>query len=353
MVAAAALQAPPKVTVVHPPDWLVRAAGGAAARLLVFARIAIMERPHVVGGFHLLFNGLAAGLVAPMVGARSLYVSVGGPMEIVDGGIWAENRLFTLLGTRRPSIERGLSRIVGAFDIIVTMGTRAARFFRERNASADIHVIPGGLDLSLYRPSDSTPRADVIFVGRLAAIKRLDVLIEAISRARNRLPAIGAVLVGDGPERPALERMVRALDLSRHVTFAGRQSDVPRWLAGARVFILTSETEGVSLSLMEALACGVPAIVPDVGDLADAVQDGVNGYLIAGRDPAAFADRLVELLTDESTRRRFAAHARQSALGYDRRAIARRWDELLGASSGRPASAEGLQDRAAVHASSQ
>ena len=233
------------------------------------------------------------------------------------------------------------------------MGTRAARFYRERNKSADIHVIPGGLDLSLYRPSDSAPRADVIFVGRLAAIKRLDVLLQAIGRVRDRMPAIDAVLVGEGPERPALERMTRALDLSDQVTFAGRQGDVARWIAGARVFVLTSETEGVSLSLMEALACGVPAVVPDVGDLADAVQDGVNGYIVPSREPAAFAERLVDLLTDESRRRRFAVQARQSALAYDRLAIARRWDELLGVSSPRAAQAPGLQDRAAAHASSQ
>jgi glycosyltransferase involved in cell wall biosynthesis len=167
------------------------------------------------------------------------------------------------------------------------------------------------------------------------------------------MPAIDAVLVGEGPERPALERMTRALDLSDHVTFAGRQRDVARWLAGARVFVLTSETEGVSLSLMEALACGVPAVVPDVGDLADAVQDGVNGYVVPSREPEAFAERLVDLLTDESRRRRFAVQARQSALAYDRLAIARLWDELLGVSSPRAVQAPGLQDRAAVHVSSQ
>jgi L-malate glycosyltransferase len=71
----------PKVEVVRPPALLVRLVGGVVARLAVFAWVAMRSRPDVVGGFHLLFNGLVAGIVARLVGARSLYFSVGGPTE--------------------------------------------------------------------------------------------------------------------------------------------------------------------------------------------------------------------------------------------------------------------------------
>jgi glycosyltransferase involved in cell wall biosynthesis len=100
-------------------------------------------------------------------------------------------------------------------------------------------------------------------------------------------------------------------------------------LARARTFVLTSQSEGVSLSLMEALACGVPAVVANVGDLGDVLVHGVNGYLVDGDAAGAFADRLTELLSNETLRRRFAAAARSSAGEYGVDAIVRRWEEVL------------------------
>ena len=146
LVATTPLAPMDKVSVVQPPRWLIRVAGSAGARLLVFTALALRRRPHIVGGFHLLFNGLTAALVAPLAGARSLYFCVGGPAEVLDGGIRAENKLFNRLETADPVVERQLVRATASFDTIITMGTSAAAFLRERGARGEIHVIPGGLD---------------------------------------------------------------------------------------------------------------------------------------------------------------------------------------------------------------
>ena len=341
MVAAAPMPGADKVEVVCPPVWLVKVAGSATARLLVFAVLAVRTRPDIVGGFHLLFNGLAASLIAPLVGARSLYFCVGGPMEVVDGGIWAENKVFNLLGTPSKRIEHLLVRLIAECDLIITMGTKAAVFMRERGVNAEIHVIPGGLDAREYAPSDRTPTRDVVFVGRLAPIKRLDLLLAAMAVVKRDLPDVRLSIVGDGPLRASLEEMVNTLDLAGNVTFEGHRSDVSSILAEARIFALTSDTEGVSLSVMEALACGVPAVVSNVGDLGDIVADGRNGFLVDGRTPEAFAARISEILIDEPKRRRFAREARLTASRYEIGAITGCWDAVLGqpAPSSAPASA--------------
>lgn len=318
-----------KVSVVAPPGWLVACCGSAGSRLIVFTLLAFRERPEIVGGFHLLFNGLAAALVAPVVGARSMYICVGGPAEVLDGGILAENRLFNALRTPDAFIERLLLRAVRTFDVIITMGSGARSFLRERGVASGIHVIPGGLDLAIYSPSNEPPRADVVFVGRLAAIKRPWLLLDAIAAARSRLGRMSAMIVGDGPLRAQLEDHARATGLGDAVTFTGHRSDAADLLARARVFVLTSQSEGVSLSLMEALACGVPAVVANVGDLSDVLADGVNGYLVNGDDALPFADRLVQLLSDEFLRRRFASAARAGADAYGVDAITRRWESVL------------------------
>jgi glycosyltransferase involved in cell wall biosynthesis len=348
MVAAAPMPGAEKVHVVCPPDWLLRVAGSAAARLIVFAVLAIRTRPDIVGGFHLLFNGLAASLIAPLVGARSLYFCVGGPMEVVDGGIWAENKVFNLLRTPSKTIENQLVRLIAEFDIIITMGTKAAEFMRERGVKAEIHVIPGGLDAGEYAPSVRPPTRDVVFVGRLVPIKRLDLLLSAMALVKRDIPGVRLSIVGDGPLRASLEQMVRETGLAGNVVFEGHRSDVNSILAEARVFVLTSDTEGVSLSVMESLACGVPAVVSNVGDLGDIIADGRNGFLVDSRTPEAFAVRIREMLTDEPRRLRFAREACLTASLYEIGAITGRWDVVLGHSAPSPASAPALRDTAPV-----
>jgi L-malate glycosyltransferase len=318
-----------KVTVVVPPRWLTACLGSAGSRLIVFAVVAVRDRPEIAGGFHLLFNGLAAALVAPLAGARSMYVCTGGPAEVLDGGILAENRVFNALRTPDAAIERLLVRAVQTFDVIITMGSGARSFFRERGAQGDIHVIPGGLDLALYRPSSEPPSTDILFVGRLAPIKRPFLLLKAVAAVRARLDRVSVMFVGDGPLRPELEAQARDLNLGDAVTFTGHRSDAVDLLARARVFVLTSQSEGVSLSLMEALACGVPAVVANVGDLADVLEHGVNGFLVDGDEPGDFADRLVELLSNERLRSQFASAARSGAARYGVEATTRRWEAVL------------------------
>jgi len=318
-----------RVRLVEPPKWLVACLGPAGSRLIVFALIALRERPDIVGGFHLLFNGLAAALIAPIVGARSMYICVGGPAEVLDGGILAENRLFNALRTPDRVVERLLLQAVRTFDLIITMGTSGRSFFRERGVTSDINVIPGGLDLALYTPSSEPPSVDVIFVGRLEPIKRPRLLLEAIAAARSRLGHLSATIVGDGALRRELEAHALAIGLGESVTFTGQRSDAVALLAQARIFVLTSQSEGVSLSLMEALACGVPGVVAQVGDLPDVLADGVNGFLVDSDDPLEFGNRLVQLLSDEPLRRRFAEAARRSAEAYGVAATTRRWDSVL------------------------
>jgi len=334
-----------KVTVVRPPAWLIRAVGEAPARFLVFTALALRRRPHVVGGFHLLFNGLAAALVAPVVGARSMYICVGGPMEVVNGGILAENRLFNRLRGPDLAVERLLVRATTAFDIIVTMGSGAAAFLMERGAKGQVHVIPGGLDRARYRPSSATPGTDIIFVGRLAPIKRPELLLEAIERVTRVLPALKATIVGDGDLRAALEERAGRLGIAHNVVFTGRRADVHHLLQAARVFVLTSQSEGVALSLMEALACGVPAVAPRVGDLGDVLADGVNGFLVDGDSPDAFAVRILDLLTNEPKRIRFAEAAQRAAHAYDVAAMALRWDDVL---RGRPMEPTGYSSESSM-----
>lgn len=318
-----------KVVPIYPPPWLRHLCGDVAARLLTFVAVAVSRRPHVIGGFHLLVNGLLASALARIVRARSLYFCVGGPLELLDGGIWAENRLFGLLETPDPRIEGQLIRGVGTFDAVITMGRSAARFFRQHAVRTCFHIVPGGIDADEFHPACAPPVTDLILVGRLAEIKRIDIFLQAVALASRTLPDLSATIVGDGELGESLVQMARQLGIDSRVRFAGRQSNVSDWLRQARVFVLTSDSEGLALSLMEAMMCGLVPIVSHVGDLGDLVIDGANGCLVQRRCVEAFAARIVDLLRDPAQLQSLSVAARQGTLRYDLAPITNQWTKIL------------------------
>jgi glycosyltransferase involved in cell wall biosynthesis len=329
MVATSPVPPVEGVEAIYPPTWLRRCIGRVPARLLVFAWVAVRTRPHVIGAFHLLFNGLFASLLARCLGARSMYFCVGGPAEMLSGGIWSENRFFERLPSPDPTVERWLIEAVGTNDLVITMGTRAVEFFRKHGVTTAIHVVPGGIDPKRFDGSGKVATYDAILVGRLARIKRIDLFIRAIDRLSRTRPDVRALIVGDGALAGELKALVVELGLTERVIFAGHQQDVAPWLRQSKVFVLTSDSEGLALSLMEAMMCGLPAVVSDVGDLGDLVADGVNGYLVPSREADAFAARLSTVLSDPSTYSSFASAARDSARRFETAETIRLWDRVL------------------------
>jgi glycosyltransferase involved in cell wall biosynthesis len=297
--------------------------------LLTFGLVALRSRPHVIGGFHLLVNALAASVLARIVRARSLYFCVGGPLELLDGGVWAENRLFGLMETPDAVVERELIRSAATFDAVVTMGRSTVRFFHEHGVQTQFHIVPGAIDPQEFCPSEEPAVTDLILIGRLAEIKRIDVFLQAVALASTKLPGLTATIVGDGELRASLEQIARTSGLDGRVRFAGPQARVSDWLRGARVFVLTSDSEGLALSMMEAMMTGLPVIVSNVGDLGDLVEDGVNGYLVPRRHAEKFAARIVEVLSNPARRASLSTAARETALQCALAPISCKWNRIL------------------------
>jgi glycosyltransferase involved in cell wall biosynthesis len=226
-------------------------------------------------------------------------------------------------------VESRFLKIVAESDTVITMGTRAVGFFQGKGIDTDYQIVSGGIDPTRFQPVDEVPSYDLILTGRLAEIKRIDVFLHAVRIVAGRIPNVKAVIVGDGKWRERLQALSADLGIDRNVEFVGQQNAVEDWLRRSRIFLLTSDSEGLSLSMMEAMMCGLPAVVSDVGDLADLVEDGVTGYLVPRRSPQLFAARIVELLSDEQKLRAFSQAARRSALRYETQATVRRWDRIL------------------------
>lgn len=332
----------PGIEAVYPPPLLQKVFGATAARLLTFYWTTFRKRPVMVGGIHIMVNGLLTVIAGKLFGARSLYFCVGGPAEVIGGGVHGLDNAIVNMETPDEVVERRMLRIIGEADEIITMGGGAARFFREHGITSRIHVVAGGVDSSRYLPVSEPADTDIVVTGRLVRVKRVDVFLQTLQLVASHIPDVRAVIVGGGDLREELERQARELGLEPNVTFAGFVQDdaVTRHLQRARLFVLSSDTEGLSLSLIEAMMCGLPAVVSDVGDLGDLVESGVNGYLVPRRNPPAFTERIIELLSDEARRQRFAHAARQAALRFDTKAITARCNNVLEGRLPDPSTAE-------------
>ena len=173
-------------------------------------------------------------------------------------------------------------------------------------------VIPNAVDVRAFPQARHDGRRPLVLsVGRLAEPKDALTLVRALAA----VPAHGfsALLVGDGPDRPAVEAEVRRFGL-QDVTLAGTRDDVPELLARADVFVLSSRSEGAPLSILEAMAAGLPVVSSRVGGVPELVVDGVTGLLVPPGDPAAMAAALGRLLEDADLRRRLGAAGRERAL---------------------------------------
>lgn len=319
----------PKIEQVPPPRWLGRIVGATPARLLLFSWLALRRRPDVVGGFHLLVNGLLAAVVARLVGARSVYFCGGGPREVEGGGFVCGNRLFHLLQAPDAVLERKLIKAVNAFDLVVTMGRRAVQFFREHGVSARFEVVPGGIDARRFAQNGVTKIYDLILVAHFTPVKRIDLFLETVRDLAARLPEVRAVIVGTGELEAFYRDLAGKSGVAGRVTFAGFQRDVVPWLNQSKIFVLTSDSEGLSLSLMEAMMCGLPCVVSDVGELGELVEDGVNGCLVRERTPSAFARALQPLLAEAGRWSECSRAARAAARQIDLEPMAQRWDNIL------------------------
>jgi glycosyltransferase involved in cell wall biosynthesis len=172
-----------------------------------------------------------------------------------------------------------------------------------------VAVIPNGVDTQRFRPQPELRRTvrrqlripdDAPLCGIVAALrpeKYHELFLRVAADVQRRLPTAHFLIIGDGPQRSQLERLANGLNCRAQIHFLGARTDIPELLAALDLFALTSRNEANPVSVLEALACGVPVVAPRVGSLGETVIDGQTGYLVAADDAEAATHRWLELLS--------------------------------------------------------
>jgi glycosyltransferase involved in cell wall biosynthesis len=232
-------------------------------------------------------------------------------------------RIFTVHGWAFAAHSGFSSRLYRWLDRLVEPLTTVTICVSERERAAGLAagtcarertvVIPNAVDVEgapRSRPVERE-RPLILAVGRLKAPKDFPTLIRALGDLRP--DSFEAVIVGDGPDRPRLEEEIETLGLTGPVRLAGERRDVPELLAAADVFVLPSVSEGLPVSVLEAMAAGLPVVASRVGGVPEQVSDGQTGLLVEPGDPNALAAALARLIAEPSLRRRLGAAGRARA----------------------------------------
>jgi colanic acid/amylovoran biosynthesis glycosyltransferase len=235
-------------------------------------------------------SSCTVAMLAAHLGGFSFSTSIHGPGEFLHPGKWA-------LGEKA---SRAL------FVACISHFCRSQMMlWCPEEAWRRLHIVHCGVRAAEYEVVEHEGIGSrVVYVGRLTKVKALPILLDAVASLAERWPALELNLIGDGPERVALESCARRLGIERNVRILGYQSeeDVRNLLQQADVFAMSSLAEGVPVVLMEAMACGLPVVAPSVAGVGELVQAGVTGFITPPGDVATLADRIGQLLTNPELR---------------------------------------------------
>ena len=308
----------------------------ALARLVSLAR---SFKPDIVHT-HLAKAGALGRVAARIAGVRIVVHTYHGS---VFRGYFGQRESAVYLG-----IERALARITTRI-VAITSGQKADLIGLGIAPAGKIVEIPLGLDLDQFRELPSRedaiaalglPRDGryVAIVARLVPIKDIPTFLRALARVTESVPDARGLVVGDGPERRAVEAIARDLGLGDRCRFLGWRADLPNVYAASDVVALSSLNEGSPVSVIEAMAAGRAVVATAVGGVPDVV-DQATGMLVPAGDHRALADAIAGLLKDPERRAELGRNGRELSVrrfGSDRLVadIDRLYADLLGRGTG-------------------
>lgn len=246
-----------------------------------------------------------------------------------------------------PWFGAALRRLAGEWtDHVVVVSSPLIEFLTDVCGLTRSRVshVANGIDVNRFTPDpkDAPPAwpdlgggIAIGSVARLAVEKNQALLLDAFARIAGELPDVHVVVLGEGPEREALEARARRLGIADRVHLPGFSAATDLIYPQFDIFTLTSNAEGTSISLLEAMACARPIVATAVGGNPEILGHGDAGLLVPARDPGALAEALKALLGDPELRATFGSRGRQRVLdSYSREAMATQYENLYYAARG-------------------
>ncbi|GIL15862.1 MAG: 1,2-diacylglycerol 3-glucosyltransferase [Chloroflexota bacterium] len=233
-----------------------------------------------------------------------------------------------------PLLKPFLRRIWSEAGIVTAISKEHQRLAHETLPELEIPIIYNGVDTDAFRPamrSSQPAEINILCVGRLIERKGQHHLLRAFAELRVHFPKCCLTLIGTGDAEVSLKRLAEELNIIEAINFAGflPHSQMPAIYQRADIFVLPSQSEGMSIALLEALASGLPVIVTDTGGTDELILEGINGFIVKWGDVNALKDALTRLIQDMQRRTVMGEASRRMVLKYSWAEIAKRYVEAM------------------------
>lgn len=278
------------------PVLWIGAEAAPPARLWRIVAALRRDPPAILQSQH-FYTNLYAAAAARLLGAREI--------GALRSDVFSEVASHALAG----AISLRLPRLLAANSQAAIANARSLGLPASR-----LRLLPNVVDAAAFAPVDRTGRegATLLAVGRFTPEKRFDRILRLLARVRREAPLpVRAILVGDGPDRPQMERLAAELGLGGAVEFRGEVREIASVYREADALLLASEYEGAPNVVLEAMACGLPVVAAAVGDVPQFVRDGETGFLSKPYDEAQMSAMILRLAADRELRTALGAAARR------------------------------------------
>ncbi|HOT84889.1 MAG TPA: glycosyltransferase family 4 protein [Methanofastidiosum sp.] len=239
----------------------------------------------IVISYYLIPHGIIGYFVSRAIGAKCCISIIGDLLYHLD----------------TPFLGKLYLKILKSSDFITVTGIKSKRILIDKDVDENkIFIMPNVINTDEYKCEGSRKEYDISFIGRLTYVKRLDIFFKVISEVSKEIPGLKVAMIGDGEDIEKCISLVKDLFLNDNVEFLGFRKDITQLINKTKVLLLTSESEGMPSAIIEAMACGVPVVSSDVGDIGDIVVDGKNGFLVEKFDDvSSYRDRIIKILSDK------------------------------------------------------
>lgn len=288
-------------------------------RLITIMRLIFQNKVDVLIGIQLQLHGLQIAFSGWMTDLPFVLQVIGSDLYLFLKNPW-----------KRPFLTWAIKRA----SAIIVLGSDSRQILRKIGISSNrIVEIQNYQDDSRfsYKPLDK--RWDLLFVGNLITRKRLHDLIGILPDIFKKIGVVRLGIVGDGVERKPLEELAQTLKLMENIEFIGHVTDVENYMNASRAVILVSKAEGLPAAAVEAMLCGLPVILTDVGNVRSVFTHGDNALLVKLGDKKELIDAIVKLFSDKAIYRRLHLGALKARGNYLQRwnlkEQIRTWEKIL------------------------
>lgn len=228
-----------------------------------------------------------------------------------------------------PRVRNILRKIFLPMTTHLVVQTKDIKAFYPKFIQKKTSIIYNPVSETVFQLQEEPKENTIISVGKLDGQKNQKMLINAFASIAEDFPDWKLVIYGEGPERNALESLVERLKIKDKISLPGRCETVIEEMNKAKVFAFSSDFEGMSNAILEAVCVGLPVVTTNVSGAAELVKDGEGGFVVPIRDEKALADALQKILQDENLREKMMRTNKARAKEFKQDMIVNQWEELI------------------------